>query len=350
LVERLTQLKEEATKSADWEAVALALDVELHLLHASGDIAGMQRVFQEMRDVGDRGCVEASILANAGLALSVLFGDADEALCAAERSLTLAESSKRYRLMALTRLMVVLQARGMLELPTSSPVIGEARTLAERNGDVLLRYSIESNLIVAALDAGDLDRAQAGMTRSSTILGTANLDFGRFNEANNRAEIALALEDFDGAAQAFLEAATYLGPTTPSYAPSLISAGLGLCALEMGDLAEARRREQELPEPPESWHFDPTIIMAFRTRLLDRRGRHREAIELLDMTVRDLENRLVLASLKTRILQVRLMLKRGVPGAYEIALAAMKKAQQLCLRHRVNEFEELTRQLQARQH
>jgi predicted ATPase/DNA-binding SARP family transcriptional activator len=348
LVERLAQLKEEATRSADWEAVALALDLELHLLHGSGDIAAMQGVFQEMRAVRDRGCVEAALLANAGLALSGLFGDADEALSAAQQSLVLASDAKRYRLMALARLMVVLQYRGMLELPTSSPVIDEARALAERHGDVLVRYSIESNLVVAALDAGDLDRAQAGMARSKAILGSADLDFGRFNEANNRAEIALAHENFDGAARAFGEAATYLGPTTPSYAPHLISAGLGLCALEMGDLAEARRREHELPETPESWHFDPSILLAFKTRLLDRRGRHKEALELLEITVQDLDNRLVLACLKTRALQVRLMLKRGIPGAYEIALSAKREAEKLCLKHRIREFEGLMTQLSAR--
>jgi tetratricopeptide (TPR) repeat protein len=344
LVERLSQLKDEATLSEDWEGVALALDAELHLLHASGDIGGMKRVFQDMRLVDQQSSVAASLLANAGLALAVLFGEPNDALASARRSVALSETVKSYRLKALTRLMVVLQYRGMLELPTSDPVIQEARALAERNGDVLMRYSIESNLIVAALDAGDLERAQSLMARSASILGSADLDFGRFNEANNRAELALAYEDYAAATAAFAEASRYLGPTTPSYAPSLISAGLGLCALETGDLAEARRREQEVLEAPKSWHFDPYIILAFRTRLLDRRGRYREALEEIEEAIRDLEERLVLASLKLRGLQVRLMVKRNVPGASEIAQRAKLRAEGLCLWHRAAEFAALTSQ------
>ena len=341
LTDGLRQLKQQASNGADWEAVALALDVELHLLHRAGDVPGIRRIFAEMREVAQMGSVEAAILTHAGLALGVLFDNPEEALLSARQAVDLSLDCRGYRLMALIRLMVVLQYRGMLELPSSAPIVEEARALADRTGDVLLRFSIESNLAVAALDAGDLERADVLMVRATSRLGAADMAISRFNQTNNRAELALAQHDYGKAAEAFTEAATYLGLTTPSYMQDLVTAGLGLCALETGDLAEARRREVDLSEAPPSWHFDPTTILAFRSRLLDRRGRHHDALLLLQSSASDLEHRLVLAWLKVRALEVRLMIRRRVGGARQIALDAKGRAEDLHLSHRVREFTEL---------
>jgi DNA-binding SARP family transcriptional activator len=348
LTDSLAELKRQASEGADWEAVALALDVELHLLHRAGDVSGIRRVFDEMRAVADRGSLEATILGNAGLALGVLFGDPVEALAAARRAVDLAVDARSHRLTALIRLMVVLQYQGMLQLPESEQIVREARALAERSGDVLLRFSIESNLAVAWLDAGDLERAEVLMGTATTMLGAAVMDISRFNQTNNRAELALAHDDYAGAARLFAEAATYLGPNTPSYMQDLVAAGLGLCSLESGDLGDARRREQDLHDSPDSWHFDPITILTFRVRLLDRRGRHREALELLESSACDLEHRLVLAWFKVRALQVRLMMKRGVPGARAIAHAALMRAESLCLAQRAEEFTTMLRMLDRR--
>jgi hypothetical protein len=234
--------------------------------------------------------------------------------------------------------MVVLQYRGMLDLLESQPVIREARELAERSGDVLMRLSIESNLAVAALDAGDLEAAEAQMTRASALLGSADMDLNRFIQANNKAELALAQYDFSRAEQAYAEAASYAGVTTPAYMMDLVHAGIGLCALETGNMTEARRREQEIRSPPASWHFDPTTILAFRSRLMERRQDLRGAVDLLDAAASDLENRLVLAWLKVRALQVRLLRKAGSMHTQELATEALNLAKQLQLAHRVDEF------------
>ncbi len=175
------------------------------------------------------------------------------------------------------------------------------------------------------------------------------MDISRFNQTNNRAELALAHHDFAGAAGLFREAATYLGPTMPAYMLDLVTAGLGLCALETGDLREARRREQELRDLPANWHFDPTTILTFRVRLLDRRGRHREALDMLEWSAGDLERRLVLAWFKVRALQVRLMKRRKVPGARDLAVEAMQRANELCLDYRAEEFAGMLTGLSARE-
>ena len=338
LLERLARIKAQAREREDWEGVALALDAELHLLHRSGDVVAIRCVFSEMRELAGRESLEATLLCCAGLALGVLFGDPDEALEAARRAVALTAEGRSYRLRALLRLMVVLQYRGMLDLLESQPVIREARELAERSGDVLMRLSIESNLAVAALDAGDLETAEAQMTRASALLGSADMDLNRFIQANNKAELALAQYDFSRAEQAYAEAASYAGVTTPAYMMDLVHAGIGLCALETGNMTEARRREQEIRSPPASWHFDPTTILAFRSRLMERRQDLRGAVDLLDAAASDLENRLVLAWLKVRALQVRLLRKAGSMHTQELATEALNLATQLQLAHRVDEF------------
>jgi hypothetical protein len=169
------------------------------------------------------------------------------------------------------------------------------------------------------------------------------MNVSRFHEASHRAELALAHRDFAKATREYNEAATYLGEHGPWYVRETVAAGLGLCALESGDLAEARRRELEVPEARERWYFDPSIVLAFRVRLLERRGRHQEALDLLDRSAADLEHRVVLAWFKIRAMQIRLMIKRRIGSPQELAREARDRAEQLRLLHRAREFDELLR-------
>ena len=261
-VERLESIKSEARDASDWEAVALALDVQLHLFNRCGNIAGIQAVFGEMRQTAHRGSSAATVLCYAGLAMEALFGNPETALASARKGVAIASDEGEHRLTALVRLLVVMQCRGMLLLPEADGVIQEARTLAQRSGDLRVRFSIESNIALSLLDAGEIERADVMMTLSSRMLGSADMDMNRFNQANNRAELALARHDFGGAASWYAKATTYVGLNTPAYAQELLNAGLGLCALETGDLSESRRREQQLAEPPETWFYDPTTIFS----------------------------------------------------------------------------------------
>ena len=341
LLERLARIKEQARDQQDWEGVALALDAELHLLDRRGDVESIRLVFQEMREVASRGSLEATLLSWAGLALGVLFGHPDEALDAARRSVALTGEGRSYRLRALLRLMVVLQYRGMLELPASRPVIQEARSLAKTSGDVLSHFSIESNLAVAALDAGDLDTAEAQMARAGDLAGSADMDLNRLIQAINRAELSLVRLNFAQAEEAYRDAAGYAGAGTPLYLLDLMNSGKGLCALEAGRMSEARRLEEEINPAPASWHFDPTTILMFRSRLLELRQRRGEAVDLLAAASRDLENRLVLAWLKVQALRVRLLRRSDSAQARAIASKALSQSQELNLTYRIQEFSTL---------
>ena len=48
LIDRLAQVKDEARMGEDWEALALALDVELHLRYTEGDVPRVRALLDEM--------------------------------------------------------------------------------------------------------------------------------------------------------------------------------------------------------------------------------------------------------------------------------------------------------------
>ena len=311
LVERLELIKRESRDAEDWEAVALALDVELRLRNQTGSLTAILNVFAEMRATAARHDLRASAVCHLGLAMGVLFADPEAALSSAHEAVRLTRAASEHRLKALWRLMVVLQFRGQLLQPQNSAIIMEAQELAAMSGDVRIRFSIESNLASALLDSREFDRAEEMLARSTDLLGSADMTLNRFIQANNHAELELANGDFEEAQRWFLKAATYLGTSTPSFAEQLVNGGLGLCALELGDLSEARQREENLGPIGPPWYFDPSTLLEFKVRALERRQKYSEALELLKATADDLEGRLQLAWLKVNRMRLRKMLKWG---------------------------------------
>lgn len=343
LLVRLGQVKDEARQAPDWEGLALALDVELHLLHRCGNVAGIRALLGELEEVARSGSHEAKLLARTGLALGVFFADPHDAHLAAQEAVSLTQNGHEYRLRALHRLLIVLQARGLLTLPEAQAYVREARQLAEQSGDLLTRFSIESNVAAAHLDAGDLARAESLMSRVDRIAGAAEMDFNRFIQSNNEAELALASGDYVAAADGFKRASDYVGLTTPTYMTDLVNAGLGYCALETGDLSEARRRALLLNRPPDSWYFDPTTILTFRARLMERRGQQLAALNLLENAAADLRGRLTFAWLKVAGVHAKMLLKYRPEEGCRLAARLAKEAHKLRLVHRAREFEGLLR-------
>lgn len=344
LVDRLGFIKAEAKTAEDWEAVALALDAELRIVRLDGDVEGVRRLLAGFRELTTSDCIRAKAVAHGGLAMGDLFDDPGQALDSAHQAVRLTTSGRAdERLKALNRLLIVLYHRGMLELPQNMPMIAEARKIAQTSGDLQQRFSLECNLAAHALDSGDLDRADVLLDRAGQLLGSSDATFLRVAHAINVGELALAQRDYREAARRFEEIGRHIGHAAPRYASDLLNAGLGICALEMGSITEARRREEELGEPPGVWYYDPTTVVAFRARLLERRGRYGEALELLAHVADQIQGHLVLAWLKLRLLQTRMMLKNGLAGASALAEQGLERAAQLRLPLRVAEFEELVR-------
>jgi tetratricopeptide (TPR) repeat protein len=345
---RLETIKQEAEALGDWEALALALDTELHLRHTAADLSGIALVLAEMRRVAQEGSVVAGAVANSGLALEVLFGNEDEALARARQAVESCDPQSDHRLRVLLRLLLVLQYQGAVHTEECAAVVSEARRLAKKSGDLVLRFSLENNLAVWHLDSGDLDAADVLMARSSELLGSGKLDLNRFNQAVNAGELALARGDYARARSYFLDAERYIGAKTPAFAMDIVHSGLGLCALASGDLKEARQREESLSPSPPRWYFDPSLILGFQSRMHETRGDHAKAARILEDGAAAVEGRLVLAWLKLLQGHARVLRKLSPERARDVAERGLQKSLSLKLVHRVAEFERIVKAIGAR--
>lgn len=332
LLRRLESIKAAARRSQDDEAWALALDSELHLLNRVGMLPEIRDLFTEIRACGESKDPTARCLANAALSAAVLFGDQAEALDAARRSVRLAEDHglDDYRFLAHMRLFVALFYMGLSQSTEAEGVIANARALAERSGDVVLRFQLESNYGVAQMDAGHFDEAALHFERAAETVAHAEDAIARCHVSCNRGELAFLGREFPTALRHFREAAQILGENTmPADIARIVGAGVGLGALEAGDLGEARRREAETLPVPDDWHFDPFIFLSFHARLLERRGKTRDAVALLREHAATLHRRMPNAWLKLLIAEVRMSRRARIAGWEERASEGIALAERL---------------------
>ena len=252
----------------------------------------------------------AACLANAALALNVLFGDADEALRCAREAVRIAEGRGRL-LHSLSRLIMVVVTRGEMGLPVYAPFLAQATELADRSGDLALRFQIRSNQGVYFLDSGDTDRAERAFESAGALLSGADASILRISHFCNMGELELVRRDFSQAWNWFQEAHGVLGPGIPAFYEKLVAAGLGLCALEMGAFAEARARETQVDLNNGFLYYDPFIILLFRSRLHERQGSISKAISTLEEKRLLLKQRFPLAWLRLELRRAALASRGG---------------------------------------
>lgn len=290
LLDRLATIKASARADGDDEALALALDSELHLLHRSGEVDAIRALFQEVREVASSADPAAACLANASLALNVLFGDGEEALQCAREAVRLAEGGE-HLLRAMSRMIMVLVTRTELGQAVYTPLLRRAQQVSERSGDLALRFQVLSNQAVYFIDVGAYEEARELLARAGAILKGAEASVLRISHYCNLGELALLTDNPSEAVGWFREAERLYGPTMPAFYNSLVEAGLGLAALEAGAVAEARIREANLAELPKSLYFDPLLVVLFRSRMHERRGDLLQALNVLDACRPELRKR-----------------------------------------------------------
>jgi tetratricopeptide (TPR) repeat protein len=313
LLDRLAAIKTAARSGGDDEALAFALDYELHLLHRSGKVAEIRRLFGEIRDCLASPNPTARCQANASLALQVLFGDGDEGLECAREAVRVAEAEglKEYALLSLNRLILALVTRGMMNVDDHRQIFSRAEALAAKSGDRELRFHLHSNMGVFFLDSGDTDQAEASFATAGALVSTAEATFPRFTNSYNLGELAVARRDYETGLFHFTAAERLLNDRMPGFCSALIAAASGLCSLEMGAMSEARQREPTVSGLAGDWYFDPTIVFTFSTRLLERRQRTGEAIALLEAHLPALRNRFPCAWIRLTLRQAAMRRRQG---------------------------------------
>lgn len=318
LLDRLSTIKAAARAAGDDEALALALDSELHILHRSGEVEAIQSLFDEIRVVAASPDPAAACLANASLALNVLFGDPDEALRCAREAVRVAEEGE-HALQALCRLILVAVSRGELSLPQYQSELNRATRLAERSGDLALRFQLSSNQGVYFLDAADYDRAEVTLIAAGNLLRGADAGLLKISHYCNMGELFLARREF-AEARAWFEAADGLySSNIPSFYRSVTLAGIGLAALEAGGLSDARHYETLLPSLPRFLYFDPALVLLFQSRMHERRGDLRLAFAILGSRSTEMKLRFPSSWARLVLRRRHLAARTGMSIATELA-------------------------------
>ncbi len=341
LLDRLATIKTAARQDEDWEALALALDAEMHLLHRTGGIDSMRNLVSEVRDCAAAPNLSAACVANALLAMNVSIGDPEEGMRCARLAVAQAEQTgdPNSLFLALSRLTLVLVVRGMLLLPGGPETLRRGESLAESSGDLALRFHLSSNAAVFFLDVGELDRAEVAMEKAGALITDAEGDLLHFTHWCNKGELALERAAYEDAQEHFGQALTLLRPGFPPWHSAVVHAGAGMAALELGAIAEARHHELEMPADPPSWYLDPTLVLTFRARLLDRRKRAAAAVSLLRTHGDSLAARFPVALVRTEILASRLSRRAGLAPDVAAKARAIEIAQRLRLDVRAKQLD-----------
>ncbi len=347
-LEELQLLKDEASSAELWEVFQDALDVEAHQFDREGDLEGVRSVLRQAQESLNLGPPEARCKARGTVALNIYFGSQEigppeRSLRAARESVAIAlgTSDSELILHALNRLILVLHYQGKLHTEEGKRALSEAESRLGTCGDLILKFHIKLNPAVWHLEIGELDQARASLEALEQLVGGNQSPAAQARLRLNLGELGLVSHDFPFAETAFRAAEELAAWPSPPFFRTLATAGIGLCSLSIGNLTEARIRESQLPEFPEFWTYDPTIVATFKARMLAKRRDTVRALELLDQTRAGVVGRLVPAWLRLTIEQTRLCKRVYPKKALELADEGLEVAGKLGLKQRVYQLHRL---------
>ncbi len=336
----IARITEEAEEIGHFETIIRALDLEIHLADNFNDPTSARRVLATAVAFQDAECLDVRCRAHAILALNHYFGDPEQGLTSARNAVEIAMQvgEPDVQLLALNRLLVVLLYRGELHKEEGNRVLRTAEDLFSSSGDLMLKFFIRLNRAVWHMEVGELDHAKQTFPKAESVIQGTRARTAWLHLLLNRAELEYLLGEVSESHQSYLEAESMLpNPEPPSYRAT-ISAGLGLCALHMGKIAEARRRETEIPDLNQAWTFDPSVIARFRSEILRMRGDIHAAEGTLADIAQEIEGRFTTGWLKLMLERASILSRRYPSKAKEVSRLGLKKSRELGLEVREREF------------
>jgi tetratricopeptide (TPR) repeat protein len=282
-LEELARVREEASVKDYWEPVARALDVELHIHDRVQDVPAVRRVLIKAWQYRGQGSSADQSRFFSSLAIGHYYGLSRLALASAITAVDLATGSgeKEEIAFGLNRLILALMERGQLNLPTWRHLTNDAPSLVETAGNRFVKFSIRENLAIWFMDSGELDRSRLEFQAADRLLGGHSEGAMKFMSLFNWAELAFRTYDAALSRNLFQAALKLDPPDIPIYGIHLARAGLGLAHLHLGELREAREIRAHLPPPERTYHFDPSALVLFSTRWIERTEGPRPAARFL---------------------------------------------------------------------
>jgi len=344
-LDELSRIKEETAALEEWEVLTRALDAEAHIFDQLGSINRARATIREAEQLTGVSSPKARCRAQAIIALNLYFGDPEDGLAAAKKAVKTAMETdcQDLQLHALNRLMVVLLYQARLHTPEGEGVLAAIEARFGSSGDLLLKFFVKLNLALWHLEIGEYSKARVLFPAAEKVIRGTEARGAMLTLLVNRAELYFALGETTKSRRDYLEAANLLTPASPIHFETVISAGLGRCALHEGDLSTAKHLASKLPDLPDYWVFDPSVVAAFNADMLRMRGDHRRAIDELARVAEGVRNRFVTAWFKLTHQQATLLRRLDPEKGRHVAQLGAEAATELGLRVRKEEFLRLAR-------
>jgi tetratricopeptide (TPR) repeat protein len=274
------------------------------------------------------------------LALHSLYGDTEWGLLCARGALSVALDldDPLLQLRARHRLFVALMSRGMGATSEALELVTTLLRHCAQAGDLRLRYTTLANRAVWLMEVGEYDAAERHLLDAAGLLEGATATGERLNLYGNRAEIALATGLFDRALMLYKRAAALMDEGTRAHVRDIIQSGLGLAALETGDLTLARASLDRLHTWP-LYFFDPLMLLTFRARMSCHSGATSLGLDQLHGEVAALEDRFPALWIRGQIVSARLHKRYGRRPDRASLVRAMARATDLGLSKRSAEIQ-----------
>lgn len=342
----LRRIRSTAQEAEYWKALARAIDVEVRLLGRLMMVDRLLELLIEARRLADQGPPQAQCWIHAALALAVTTEPGEATLSAVKRGVAIARDAglRAELLTLLSRLVAVMIPLGRLGSHEGQEALHEAELLAKDSGDLFQRFNIRTNHGVWLMEAGFYDQARVRFAEAQRIIADTEARTAQVILDYNLGELFLREGRYGEATQSFGRAESNSFPGVPEFGPHMISAGIGLCELELGHLREARRRESSLIQDQPRWAFNPLIVIMFRSRLLDRRGERRSAADYLAGQATPLRERRLPTWIQLKLEEARVRRTFDVSGSQEI----LETLAPIISSHGLDGLESRIRQLQRR--
>ncbi|MHC5065920.1 MAG: ATP-binding protein, partial [Planctomycetota bacterium] len=328
----IATVKSQAEERGLWDSVAHALDVEVMTLEQAAMPGEMASPFREAVDCLDRCSTEGRCRALCILTYQILFGDPRAGLEAARAAASLARDQALGDLgfMAHVRLVAALITHGLLESDEGQATLAFAREMANSSGDLHHRFLLELDTGVWALDTANYDRARRQFAKAASVIRRAEATHESIMLTLNLGELELLEGNWEEAHLHFTSAESLIAANSSEYV-WITEAGLGLCALNLGQIAEANRRRERLPPLPSDWNQDPTIVGMFLSALLRLNQRHEASADLLAELARAVKHRFVVHSLRLRLEECRIRRRFDEDQSRQVAELALAESEELKL-------------------
>ncbi len=334
----LRRIEQTATESAAWNVMLNACDLRLRLLDRLGDAGSVREVLDRIDSVGVLPDAELECMRNCILSIHQLYGDPekgdDTSATACQIGRAIARRAPDLSLKAINRRMMVMIGQGTLGLQEGQECIRLAKQLSTSSGDLLGRFFPELNRGIWHVRLRDCDTARSAFRRAQELLQGSQEVTGKLLLRYNQGLLELEDDRYDAAQNLLYEAQEVNRRHPHRGAQVLIAAGLGLCSLERGALAEANEWNDVLGTFPRRWHFDPYLVVRYKSRLLAAQGQLKAALELVRTVADEIHGRFVPTWIDLKVMESQLLRRlREEPENNDLS-AVFQVAMQLNLRRR----------------